>query len=85
MTYELYYTRRAVKDIEKLDGTTQQRIKAGLEKYKGDPLHFAVKLTSSEIGTYRFRMGDYRVIFDIEDDKVIILRVGHRRDIYRSI
>ncbi|MBC8254135.1 MAG: type II toxin-antitoxin system RelE/ParE family toxin [Ardenticatenia bacterium] len=42
-------------------------------------------MTDSKLGTYRFRVGDYRVIFDVEDDKVIILRVGHRRDIYRGV
>ncbi len=41
-------------------------------------------MTSSELGTYRFRMGDYRVIFDVDDNKIVVLRVGQRRDIYRS-
>jgi len=35
------------------------------------------------LGTYRFRIGDYRVIFDIEGNEVVVLRVGHRREIYR--
>ncbi|MDZ4853875.1 MAG: type II toxin-antitoxin system RelE/ParE family toxin [Nitrospirota bacterium] len=37
----------------------------------------------SELGSYRFRIGDYRVVFDIEGDEIVVLRVGHRRDIYR--
>lgn len=36
-----------------------------------------------QLGSYRFRIGDYRVIFDIENDKIIILRVGHRAKIYK--
>jgi len=42
-------------------------------------------LINPEFGTYRFRIGDYRVIFDIEDDQIIVLRIGHRREVYRNI
>jgi mRNA interferase RelE/StbE len=42
-------------------------------------------LTDPEIGTYRFRIGDYRVIFDLEGNDVIVLRVGHRKEIYRKL
>jgi len=83
MTYRLVYTKRAVRDIRGLDDTVRQRLKAALEKYRDDPLTFARKLTNPEQGTYRFKIGDYRVIFDIDVDKLIILRAGHRKDIYR--
>ncbi len=36
-----------------------------------------------KIGTYRFRIGDYRVIFDIYGEDIVILRIGHRRSIYK--
>jgi len=84
MTYQLVYTRRAARDLDKLDQEALQRIKRGLERYREHPYQFAAKLTNAELGTYRFRMGDYRVIFDVDDDKIVVLRVGHRRDIYRS-
>jgi len=35
------------------------------------------------LGSWRFRVGDYRVVFDIEGKKIIVLRVGHRREVYR--
>ncbi|RZN73823.1 MAG: hypothetical protein EF807_00235 [Candidatus Methanolliviera hydrocarbonicum] len=35
------------------------------------------------IGSYRFRMGDCRVIFDMESENIVILRIGHRRSIYK--
>jgi len=84
MTYELVYTRRAARDLDKLDQEALQRIRGGLERYREHPYQFAAKLTNAELGTYRFRMGDYRVIFDVDDNKIVVLRVGHRRDIYRS-
>jgi len=43
----------------------------------------STRLTDPRIGTYRFRVGDYRVIFDVEGNEIIVLRVGHRREIYK--
>lgn len=83
MKYELVYTARAVRDIENLDENVKQRIGKTIIRYKENPLEYAEKLTDSTLGTYRFRIGDYRVIFDIEGRDVIILRIGHRKEIYR--
>jgi mRNA interferase RelE/StbE len=85
MAYQLVYTARAVRDIRKLDDSVTRRLKLALERYAETPFQFAQRLTESQLGTYRFRVGDYRVIVDVEDDKGIILRVGHRRDIYRGV
>ena len=80
--YNFLFTRRALKDLEKLDEATQQRLLEKIRDYAQEPLKYARKLTSPKIGTYRFRIGDYRVIFDIEDDNIVILRLGHRKKIY---
>jgi len=61
----------------------KQRIGKTLLRYESDPLSHAEPLTQSELGSYRFRIGDYRVVFDIEGDEMVILRIDHRRDIYR--
>jgi len=82
--YNLVYTKRAVRDIKKLDNTIKKRVGTILLKYKDKPLDFVETLKSSDLGTYRFRIGDYRVIFDIERNDVVILRVGHRREIYKK-
>jgi len=81
--YRLTYTERAIKDIRKLELKIKERIGKTLLRYAGDPLKHAEKLTESSLGEYRFRIGDYRAIFDLEDDEIVILRVGHRRDIYK--
>jgi len=83
--FQLLYTKRAIKDIQRLNTDAKQRLKISLEKYRENPLFYAKKLVNSELGNYRFRMGDYRVIFDIEDEQLIILRIGHRKEIYRSV
>jgi len=84
LKYNLVYTRRAAKDIRKLEADVKQRIGKTLLRYQKDPLQHAEKLTDPRLGTYRFRIGDYRVIFDIEDSDIVILRVGHRREIYKG-
>ena len=84
MRYNLVYTKRAVRDIKKLDNTIKKRVGTVLLKYKENPLDFAEALKNSDLGTYRFRIGDYRVIFDIARNDVVVLRVGHRREIYKK-
>ena len=83
MIYELIYTRRAVKDIQVLDRLTQKRLAKKLEEFKKDPLRFSEKLIHAKLGQFRFRIGDYRIIYDLMGSKIVILRVGHRREIYR--
>ena len=83
MKYRLVYTRRAERDIKKLEPNTKDRIGKVLLRYSEDPLRFAEKLSDPILGEYRFRIGDYRVIFDIKGDEIVVLRVGHRREIYR--
>ena len=83
MKYTLIYTQRAERDIAGLDSKTKERIGKTLLRYKEDPLRYAEKLSDPILGTYRFRIGDYRVIFDLEGNEIVVLRVGHRREIYR--
>lgn len=85
MKYKLVYTHRASKDILRLEKRVKQRIGKALKKYGEEPLKHASKLTDPALGTYRFRIGDYRVIFDIVDQEIVVLRVGHRKDIYRKL
>ena len=83
MNYELVFTRRAEKDIKTLDEITKKRIGKALLKYNKDPLKYAERLTDSKLGDYRFRIGDYRVVFDMDGQRIVVLRVGHRREIYK--
>ena len=81
--FNLIYTQRSIRDLRKLDGTTKLRIGKALLRLQEDPLKHAEKITDQTVGSYRFRIGDYRVIFDLKGDEIVILRVGHRREIYR--
>jgi mRNA interferase RelE/StbE len=84
MTYKLLYTKIAAKDIQKLDTVAKKRLKNKLEIYAKNPLFYAKKLTDFSLGTYRWRIGNYRIIFDIDAKNIVILRIRHRREIYRN-
>lgn len=75
MNYKLVYTRKAEKDIKKLDPAIKRSIGKSLLKLKDNPTQYSEKLTDPRIGTFRFRTGNYRVIFDIEDKDIVILGI----------
>lgn len=83
MAYRLIYTKSASRDVEKLDIVAKRKIKKKIETYAQDPLDYAKKLTNSLLGDYRWRIGNYRVVFMLDGQKIVILRIGHRREIYR--
>ena len=83
MSYRLVYTQKAVRDIDRLDAGVKKRIGTTLLRFKDNPLQYSEQLTDPELGGYRFRIGDYRVIFDIEGNDIVVLRAGHRKEIYK--
>ncbi|PIR59695.1 MAG: type II toxin-antitoxin system RelE/ParE family toxin [Candidatus Pacebacteria bacterium CG10_big_fil_rev_8_21_14_0_10_45_6] len=82
--YKLIFTKSARKDIEKLDSVTKKRLLNKFKTFAQNPLEYAKKLVNHRIGTYRWRVGNYRVIFDLDDVEniAIVLRVRHRKNVY---
>ncbi len=83
MNYSLVYSKKSVKDIKRLDIVMKKRLKKKLELYVKDPLKYAKKLHFSQLGEYRFRIGKLRAVFDLRNNKLEILRIGFRGDIYK--
>ena len=81
--YRILLTKRALKDLDKIDADAKARIGDKLKTLMNDPTGNSKKLSNPSIGTYRFRVGDYRIIFDLEKEDIIVLRIGHRKDIYK--
>lgn len=79
------FTPQARNDLKKMSSNIRERILKKLAYYLivPNPLAFAEHLINYRIGEYRFRVGDYRVIFDVKMDKIVILQIGHRREIYK--
>ena len=87
MKYTVEYTKQAVKELEKLDKYTRKIILLWIDKNlqdTEDPRIHGKALTADRAGQWRYRVGDYRIIAKIEDDKLVILviTIGHRREIY---
>lgn len=87
MTYKIVFTERAMKQLKKLDKHTAALIFGWLEKHiegTTNPRIHGKGLVQNKSGQWRYRIGDYRVICEIEDEKVIVLvlEIGHRREIY---
>lgn len=80
------FTRQAERMILDLPLRIRQRIIQKIEFYlsQPNPLSHAKHIVAAGPNTFRFQVGDYRVIFDWEGDSVLITKVGHRKDIYRS-
>ena len=82
MKYDVQFKPRAVKDIEKLSSQLQVKIIKGIEIMSDDLLGDVKRLTNFT-PEYRLRVGDYRVLFEIENESIIVYRVRHRREVYR--
>ncbi|WP_175954438.1 type II toxin-antitoxin system RelE/ParE family toxin [Schaalia sp. Marseille-Q2122] len=85
--YQVSYTPSAVKYLRKLDRSTQRRLLNAIEELANDPtpprsIHF-----KGGQGERRIRVGDYRVIYEVNNGELIILvlKIGHRRDVYRQL
>jgi mRNA interferase RelE/StbE len=84
--YQIQFTEPAKKRFKKLPKDIRVRIVSKLEFFLSheDPLIYSEVLTNPKIGTYRFRVGDYRVIFDLEKETLLIHDVDLRGRIYRK-
>ncbi len=84
MDYSITYKKSVAKDLKRIGKTNAKRV---LDKIDTDlvrnPERFPA-LSEPFAGLRKFRVGDYRVIFAILDDDVLVLRVQHRKDVYRQ-
>lgn len=90
MKHRVIYSQSAQHDLDKLPAHDAQRILLKIRDYSltPDPIRFATKLSAPYEDAYRFRIRDYRAIFEVHSGEQIrilhILRVKHRKDIYRK-
>jgi mRNA interferase RelE/StbE len=88
LVWTIEITRSAERQIKKLDRVAQALITRFLRdrlKSADNPRQWGKPLHGEKGGLWRYRVGDYRLICDIQDEKitVLLLEVGHRKDIYR--
>jgi mRNA interferase RelE/StbE len=84
--YTLEFTPKALRELRKLDRPIVERIKAATEALRDEPRPAGTKMLTGMHGVLRIRVaGDYRVLYTINDDRLVVLVVdaGHRRQVYR--
>ena len=85
MTYAIEVLPAAERDLRKVHPQMRARIRGAVLKLAADPRPPGARALKDRPGFLRVRVGDYRSIYTIEDDvlRVLVVRVGHRRDVYR--
>lgn len=83
-TYRIEFRPAAVRELRKMDRSTQPRIRGAIELLAQDPRPPASRPLRGREG-YRLRVGDYRIIYTINDGilLVVVVTIGHRRDVYQ--
>ena len=85
MSYKIVFTKESAKDIEKLDQTVKKQLYKKLVYFKDldDIKVVAKKLHNYEAEEYRLRVGNFRIVFDLDKHTIVVLRIRHRKDVYK--
>ncbi|WP_446810573.1 type II toxin-antitoxin system RelE family toxin [Methylomonas sp. 2BW1-5-20] len=85
MTYSVAFKASAEKAFSKLPKDVQKRIYIAAQELAQNPRPLGHKKLHGVADLYRIRVGDYRIVYTIEDQrlKILVVAIGHRRDIYR--
>jgi len=85
MAYQVLLQPRARRDIEKLPNTVRERIAVAIDGLSDNPRRSGVKKLQGDENLWRIRVGAYRIVYEIHDERltVLVIRIGDRNDIYR--
>ncbi len=85
MAYRIEFSRQAERQFRELPRKEQERLRGKIDRLCEVPYPKEAKKLAGEEGLYRIRSGDYRMIYSVEDDVliVLVLKIGHRKEIYR--
>ncbi|MGF1991390.1 MAG: type II toxin-antitoxin system RelE family toxin [Nostoc sp. ZfuVER08] len=86
MSYKIEILRGALKQFKKIPSELQERIQIKIDDLATEPRPNGVKKLKGKENAYRIRVGDYRVIYDIFDDLLVVnvVEVGHGKNIYKD-
>lgn len=85
MKYTIAIKQSVLKQLEKIDLIYRKKIRERIRLLETDPRHHgSIKLSGDEIA-YRTRVGDYRIVYEIHDSKVLVcvINIDHRKNVYR--
>jgi mRNA interferase RelE/StbE len=86
LAYRIEFTPKADREFRALEKSTQLRLGRRIDSLAENPRPQGIKKLAGEADLYRLRVGDYRIIYQIRDRSlvVVIVRLGHRSDVYRE-
>jgi mRNA interferase RelE/StbE len=84
LAFKIIYKASVEKDLKKMDRAEAKRILNSIERDLSKDPDKGIPLKGTYQGLYRFRTGDYRVIYAKTVDGVLVLRIGHRKDVYKK-
>ena len=82
MKYQTFLKPRAIKDLKKISKEDAKKIAAKITEMEND-IQGDVKKLTKHTPEYRLRVGDWRILFEIEINKIVIYKINHRKDAYR--
>jgi len=84
MAYTVLVMPSAARSLERLPGSVFARLDACIKSLSSNPRPFGVKKLAGKGNTYRVRVGNYRILYEINDSEltVLVTRIGHRGDVY---
>ncbi len=86
MEYSPVYHHEIPQDLAAIPGNIKDRIRKAIEtRLLTDPISYGLPLRKSLQGFRKLRVGDYRIIYRIHGKKVIVLKIGHRKDVYPKV
>jgi len=84
-SHHVEFTAAATKEVRKLDPGIRRRVLSGIADLARDPRPAGCKKLTGESNAWRIRVGDYRVLYEVLDDALVVtvVRVAHRREVYK--
>ncbi len=85
MSYQIEFSRQADRQFRNLPSQIQQRLKSRIDSLAATPRPYGSEKLSGADQLYRIRVRDYRIVYTVKDDRLLVLvvKVGHRREVYR--
>jgi len=83
LIYSVQFKASVKKDLRKIDRKEAKRILDSIEKDLASDPGKGTQLTGEFSGLYKYRIGNYRIIYDILRESILVLRIGHRKDVYK--
>ena len=84
-SYRVEFTTAAAKELRRLDPGIRRRILSGIAELEQDPRPAGCKKLAGESTAWRIRAGDYRILYEVVDNLLVVtvVRVAHRREVYK--